>query len=128
MLFARVHALHYNNTKHAQNISQSHTINVQSTNAHNQYKYTLNKQNALFQVFNSGIFKVYYYTIISRKQKGVGMKTEIIVKEDCVVLSRFIDRKLYNIEFSIDVKCADVAPYFNMSDDLFKQFVRREGI
>ena len=56
------------------------------------------------------------------------MKTEIIVKEDCVVLSRFIDRKLYNIEFALDVKCADVAPYFNMSDDLFKQFVRRDTI
>ena len=56
------------------------------------------------------------------------MKTEIIVKEDCVVLSRFIDRKLYNIEFAIDVKCADVAAYFNMSDDLFKQFVRRDSI
>lgn len=56
------------------------------------------------------------------------MKTEIIVKEDCVVLSRFIDRKLFNIEFALDVKCADVAPYFNMSDDLFKQFVRRDTI
>ena len=56
------------------------------------------------------------------------MKTEIIVKEDCVVLSRFIDRKLYNIEFAIDVRCADVAVYFNMSDDLFKQFVRRDSI
>ena len=66
--------------------------------------------------------------LFQESKKGVDMKTDIIVKEDCVVLSRFIDRKLYNIEFAIDVKCADVAAYFNMSDDLFKQFVRREGI
>ena len=56
------------------------------------------------------------------------MKTEIIVKDDCVVLSRFIDRQLYNIEFARDVMCKDVACYFNMSDDLFKQFVRRDGL
>lgn len=56
------------------------------------------------------------------------MRTEIIVKVDCVVLSRFIGGKLYNIEFSLDVKCCDVAAYFNMGDDLFKQFVMRDSL
>jgi len=52
------------------------------------------------------------------------MKTNITVKQDKVCLTRFINGKLYSIEFHINVLAKDIAQYFDFSNDLFKQLVR----
>lgn len=41
-----------------------------------------------------------------------------------VILTRIIDRKVYNIKFNYNVKVKDVAEYFTIKDDVFKSLCR----
>lgn len=50
--------------------------------------------------------------------------TNIVVKQDKLLVTRFIDKKLYKVEFNLDVLAKDLEDYFNISDWTFKQVAR----
>lgn len=50
--------------------------------------------------------------------------TTIKVQEDKVLVCRFIDGKLYKVEFEVDVLARDLEDYFDISDWTFKQVAR----
>ena len=50
--------------------------------------------------------------------------TSLIVKQDKVELTRFIDAKLWRVEFVKDVLARDLEEYFHLSNDMFKLVAR----
>lgn len=50
--------------------------------------------------------------------------TGLLVQKDKVLITRFIDRKLYKVEFSLEVLAKDLEDYFNISDWTFQQVAR----
>lgn len=50
--------------------------------------------------------------------------TTVSESADNVMLSRFINSKLYVMKFSLDVKLSKIMAYFDMTDEKFKLFVR----
>ncbi len=51
-------------------------------------------------------------------------KTNINNDTQHITLSRLIDSKLVVIKFNIDINAIKLVPYFNMSDEKFKLFLR----
>ena len=45
-------------------------------------------------------------------------------EKQAVILTRIIDRKIYNIIFNYNVKVKDVAEYFTIRDEIFKSLCR----
>ena len=50
--------------------------------------------------------------------------TSLVVKQDRVELTRFIDAKLWRVEFNKDVLAKDLEEYFHLSDNMFKLVAR----
>ena len=50
--------------------------------------------------------------------------TSLIVKQDKVELTRFIDAKLWRVEFVKDVLARNLEEYFHLSDNMFKLVAR----
>ena len=50
--------------------------------------------------------------------------TSLIVKQDRIELTRFIDSKLWRVEFVKDVLARDLEEYFHLSDNMFKLVAR----
>ena len=50
--------------------------------------------------------------------------TSLVVKQDKVELTRFIDAKLWRVEFVKDVMARDLEEYFHLSDTMFKLVAR----
>lgn len=50
--------------------------------------------------------------------------TSLVVKQDRVELTRFIDAKLWRVEFVKDVMARDLEEYFHLSDAMFKLVAR----
>lgn len=50
--------------------------------------------------------------------------TSLVVKKDRVELTRFIDSKLWRVEFVKDVMARDLEEYFHLSDTMFKLVAR----
>ena len=50
--------------------------------------------------------------------------TSLIVKQDKVELTRFIDAKLWRVEFVKDVLARDLEEYFHLSNNMFKLVAR----
>ena len=50
--------------------------------------------------------------------------TSLVVKQDRVELTRFIDTKLWRVEFNKDVMARDLEEYFHLSDNMFKLVAR----
>ena len=50
--------------------------------------------------------------------------TSLIVQQDKVELTRFIDAKLWRVEFVKDVMARDLEEYFHLSDTMFKLVAR----
>lgn len=50
--------------------------------------------------------------------------TSLVVKQDRVELTRFMDAKLWRVEFDKDVLAKDLEEYFHLSDNMFKLVAR----
>lgn len=50
--------------------------------------------------------------------------TSLVVKQDRVELTRFMDAKLWRVEFDKDVLAKDLEEYFHLSDSMFKLVAR----
>lgn len=50
--------------------------------------------------------------------------TVLVTQKNKVLITRFIDGKLYKVEFDLNVLAKDLEDYFNISDWTFKQVAR----